>query len=59
MLLYLSKIKCAIGRRRKLEKGEEDIEEEEDKEEEVEEEEEEEEECVNCLRSDGIFEEEE
>ena len=57
MLLQLSKFKCTIGRRRKLEKGKEEIE-EEDKEEEVEEkeeEEEEEEECVNCLLSDGIF----
>ena len=56
MLLYLSKFNCAIGRRRKLDKGEEEIQ-EEDKEEEVEEkeEEEEEEECVNCLLSDGIF----
>ena len=37
--VQLSKIKCAIGRRRKLEKGEEEIEEEEDKEEKVKEEE--------------------
>ena len=43
MLLQLSKFKCTIGRRRKLEKGEKEIE-EEDKEEEVEEKEEEEEE---------------
>ena len=68
MLLQLSNSNAPIVRRRKLEKGEEEIE-EKDKEEEVEEkeeeeeeeeaeeeeEEEEEEECVNCLLSDGIF----